>query len=603
MTLLPHATHSRAVLIGTSRYTHLTDLPAVANNLRALATALRGPASWQLADEHCTVIADPGDWTEVLHAVRKAAEEATDTLLVYFAGHGLLEETRGDLFLGLPHSQQGRSYTGVPYSALRDVMLAGRPQRHVVILDCCFSGRALGTMSGPGMIADHAEIEGSYLLAASPESSFALAPVGETYTAFTGELLRLLDEGVPDGPELLDLDTVYTALRAALRAKGRPLPQKRDRNTAGRLALSRNAARAEADHDTAPLAATTAPTARPTSNAAAEGEGDKPAAVEPASAGGPAAPAKKIWQRGTRGQRYAAGLVALSLIAGGITWYKNAGPDGPVVTLGYVNRDEGKAVAYLWQELLARRGYQPRLQAKTPGQLFAGQANGHIDIQANARMPSESAYLQRYASKLEDLGAWFEGTSLKVAVPSYVDDAETISDIKGKSAFDGWNSYYYSFARQPDSGEPSSCEEELTKEYGVEFQEPLSLDYPEHQPNELGVAYRAKTPTAVLLRSPHWEYAKYELTDLADPKDVLACSRADIHMVARKDFAKKRPQVAKWMKNFRLDTTQLSSLEYEIHKADEEHTRQAVRTWLTDHPGTAEKLAPPAAPEKTGTST
>ncbi|MEJ8651143.1 PQQ-binding-like beta-propeller repeat protein [Streptomyces sp. MS1.AVA.3] len=249
MALLPEAANSRAVLIGTSRYTHLSSLPAVANNLPALATALRAPSSWELAEEHCTVIANPGDWTEVLRAVRTAAEEASDTLLVYYSGHGLLEETRGDLFLGLPRSEQGRSYTGLPYSALRDVLLTARSRRHVVILDCCFSGRALGTMSGPASIADQAEIEGSYLLAASPETSFALAPEGETHTAFTGELLRVLNVGVPDGPDLLDLDTVYHVMRTALRAKGRPLPQKRDRNTAGRLALSRNAARASAGTD------------------------------------------------------------------------------------------------------------------------------------------------------------------------------------------------------------------------------------------------------------------------------------------------------------------------------------------------------------------
>ncbi|MFI8997332.1 glycine betaine ABC transporter substrate-binding protein [Streptomyces sp. NPDC053542] len=571
MALLPDASRSRAVLIGTSRYTHLADLPAVANNLTTLAAVLRGPASWQLAEEHCTVIADPGDWTEVLHAVRQAAEEATDTLLVYFAGHGLLEETRGDLFLGLPHSQQGRSYTGVPYSALRDVILTGRPQRHVVILDCCFSGRALGTMSGPGVIADHAEIEGSYLLAASPETSFALAPEGETYTAFTGELLKLLEEGVPDGPELLDLDTVYTSLRAALNAKGRPLPQKRDRNTAGRLALSRNAARAEVDQAPARLVAETAPAATP---------------------------AKTWWQRDPRRRGYAAGLVALSLLAGGITWYQSTGPDGPVVTLGYVDRDEGKAVAYLWQELLAQRGYQPQLQEQSAGRLFSGQAKGTVDVQTNARLPGESAYLERYANKLEDFGAWFEGTSLEVVVPGYVDDAESISDLKGKSALDGWD-LNYSFER-PDSGEPSACEKRLEKEYGVTFSKSLSLIEPS-EPSELALAYGSKRPTAALLRYPHWEYAKYHLTALDDPKDVLACSRADIHMVGSKDFARKQPRVAQWMKEFRLTGKQLSSLEYAVHKADGEKLEEAVRTWLRDHSGLTDKLAPPTDPARTGT--
>ncbi|TMU92802.1 ABC transporter substrate-binding protein [Streptomyces sp. DASNCL29] len=244
MAVLPDPAASRAVLIGTSRYAHLEQIPAVANNLSALAAALCAPGSWGLAPEHCTVIEDPGTAVEVLEAVRTAAEEATDTLLVYFAGHGLVEPRRGELFLGLTGSMQHRSYTGLPYGTLRDVVLDGRAGRQVMLLDCCFSGRVLGFMSAASaeVVIDQVEIEGTYLLASVPDTSFALAPPGETHTAFTGELLRLLREGVPGGPELLDLDTVYAQVYAALRAKGRPLPQKRDRNTAGGLALARNAA-------------------------------------------------------------------------------------------------------------------------------------------------------------------------------------------------------------------------------------------------------------------------------------------------------------------------------------------------------------------------
>ncbi|MEU8822387.1 ABC transporter substrate-binding protein [Streptomyces sp. NPDC048636] len=242
MTVLPDPAASRAVLIGTSDYAHLESIPAVSANLGALAAALCSPRSWDLAPEHCTVIEDPLAAMDVLEAVRTAAEEATDTLLVYFAGHGLVEPRRGELYLGLTRSMPQRSYTGLPYGALRDVVLDGRAGRQVMLLDCCFSGRALGFMGTASSVIDQVETEGTYLLAAVPDTSYALAPPGEPHTAFTGELLGLLRDGMPGGPELLDLDTVYAQVHAALRAKGRPLPQKRARNSAGKLALARNVA-------------------------------------------------------------------------------------------------------------------------------------------------------------------------------------------------------------------------------------------------------------------------------------------------------------------------------------------------------------------------
>ncbi|MEU0948292.1 caspase family protein [Streptomyces canus] len=241
MRALPDPAGSRAVLVGVSRYTVLEPLPAVANNLPALARALTGPTSWQLPAGHCTVVAEPDTARAMLDPVNEAAQATSDTLLVYFAGHGLLDG-RGELFFGLPGSVQGSSYTGVTYQALREIITGCPARRFVIILDCCMSGRALGLMGADDLLADQAEIDGSYLLAAAPENGRALAPPGERHTAFTGELLDVLQHGIPTGPRDLDLNAVYHHLRGELAAKGRPTPQKRDRNTAGRLLLARNPA-------------------------------------------------------------------------------------------------------------------------------------------------------------------------------------------------------------------------------------------------------------------------------------------------------------------------------------------------------------------------
>ncbi len=246
MSTLPDPAASRAVLIGTSRYdsTALGDLPAVAANLDALAGLLCAPNVWGLPAENCTVVANPATAAEMLEPIAAAAAEATDTLFVYYAGHGLVARTPPELHLALTASKQNASYTAVPYGLIREELVGVRALRQVVILDCCYSGRALGRMTGHDsvtLVADEAETEGTYLIAAAAETKAAVSVPGEPHTAFTAELLNVLSRGVPGKGPYLDLDTVYREVESALRAKQRPMPQRRIRNTANRVAFRNRA--------------------------------------------------------------------------------------------------------------------------------------------------------------------------------------------------------------------------------------------------------------------------------------------------------------------------------------------------------------------------
>ncbi|MEW2519006.1 caspase, EACC1-associated type [Actinacidiphila alni] len=258
---LADPTRSYAVLIGSSRFTDpaLDDLPAVANNLSRLAELLQDPTVWGLPADRCVVVAEPASPAAVLDAVHDAARRTQDTLFVYYAGHGIGDS--GGLLLTLPSTDPERPYTSVDFDAVRrEVLTARRDANRIVVLDCCYSGGALtggmgGGMSAPVEMAEQTRIAGSYLLTASAATRRALAPPGETYTAFTGELIRLLDQGLPGGDTLIEITRVYERLHGELLAKGRPLPQQRLSNTGRTLAIARNrygAARAAPPSETLP---------------------------------------------------------------------------------------------------------------------------------------------------------------------------------------------------------------------------------------------------------------------------------------------------------------------------------------------------------------
>ena len=243
---LPDPGVSRACLIGTVRHSaepQLPDLPSVEHNLADLGALLTDPRRWGLLAENCTTLLDPMRPPEVVRSLRQAAATATDTLLIYYAGHGLLNHD-GDLFLALGETSSDREllkYTALAVDDVRNAIRDSPAANKILILDCCYSGRAIAAMTDTqSSITAALEIRGAVTLAAAPATKVAIAPPGERNTAFTGALLTVLRRGVADGPELLTLELIYEQIRSLLNAGGYPLPQIQSLNTTSRLALVRN---------------------------------------------------------------------------------------------------------------------------------------------------------------------------------------------------------------------------------------------------------------------------------------------------------------------------------------------------------------------------
>ncbi len=237
----PDPSASRAILIGAGYYETLDSLPAVADSAEGLASLFTQQEIWGLPPAHCRVVLNPQTPRQLSRPVAEAAQEATDTLVVYYAGHGLIEPRTGELHLAVGDSDWMSVHdTAAPYDWIRRSIEQSPAARKIAVIDCCYSARAFGVQSANASAA--LEVEGTYVLTASAENAVAIAPPGEQYTAFTGELIKCISNGVLEGGEFLDLDTVYTKLRLELGLRGRPEPHRLCRNSLGTAPFFRNVA-------------------------------------------------------------------------------------------------------------------------------------------------------------------------------------------------------------------------------------------------------------------------------------------------------------------------------------------------------------------------
>ena len=242
-----HPDQSWAVLVGTGSYSipDLPGLPAVANNLTDFRAVLTDPRLGGLHPGHCIVIQDPSALPALGMELARVARQAEDTLIVYYAGHGLLDD-RGGLFLALRETDPDHvAYTALPFAWVREALADSPARNRILILDCCFSGRAIEAMAtSSALVSGQIEIAGAYTLTSAPANKPARARAGARHTAFTAELLNILQCGIENDREGLSLGEIYLELRRAHLARGLPSPQQRTTATIDRFALVRNAGHA-----------------------------------------------------------------------------------------------------------------------------------------------------------------------------------------------------------------------------------------------------------------------------------------------------------------------------------------------------------------------
>ncbi|GAB3497093.1 caspase family protein [Amycolatopsis cihanbeyliensis] len=252
MSNLPDPNLSRGVLIGTSdfeRSDRLGNLPAVRNNLTELNRILTDSSGGILTWETCDVVDSPDSPNSFMTRLRRAANQAEDLLLVYYSGHGVRHETKDILYLTVrttdPETPAG---SAIPFEWVKEVIEQSPARTRLLILDCCYSGMALGAMSAGTIDGRAIEVAGTSVITSSPSNTVSHSPPGERYTAFSAELIRLLAEGPRVPGETLTVDELFRSLRAGMANRELPLPKMMAGDTSSGLLL-RNVRSAEPVHE------------------------------------------------------------------------------------------------------------------------------------------------------------------------------------------------------------------------------------------------------------------------------------------------------------------------------------------------------------------
>ncbi|MDK4246954.1 glycine betaine ABC transporter substrate-binding protein [Corynebacterium accolens] len=262
-----------------------------------------------------------------------------------------------------------------------------------------------------------------------------------------------------------------------------------------------------------------------------------------------------------------------------------SGSDGDkgTITLGYLpSWTDGLSTAYLLENKLEAAGYDVEHEELTDAAvLYAGLANGDIDIYPSAwSEKTHEQYMDKYSDDIEDLGSYYDNAVLTWAVPEYMEDINSIEDLKGKSA--DFNDTVVGI--EPGAGLTEASKKAI-EDYGLdEDGYNLSTSSTPAMLSELQTAVDNEDDIVVTLWRPFWANAKFPVKDLEDPKGSLGDPES-LHWLARDGFSDEFPEVSEWLGDLKLDDEQYGSLEDNVvNQFEEGKEPDAVQDWLDKNP-------------------
>lgn len=256
--------------------------------------------------------------------------------------------------------------------------------------------------------------------------------------------------------------------------------------------------------------------------------------------------------------------------------------DKGTVTLGFLpSWTDGLSMTYLVKDQLEKRGFEVELEELSEaGPLFTGLAQGSIDVFPSAWPEvTHASYMETYGDDLEDLGAYYDGAVLTIAVPTYMEDVNSLDDLKGQAdRFDG-----EIIGIEPGAGLTKQTQESMIPAYGLEDEYQLVTSSTAGMLATLDSAIAAEEDVVVTLWRPFWAYNDWDMKDLEDPKGAMG-EPETLNFMAHAGFTEEFPEAAELMGEITLTDDEYGSLEGLVTSDEYDNDPEgAVDAWLAEH--------------------
>lgn len=251
---------------------------------------------------------------------------------------------------------------------------------------------------------------------------------------------------------------------------------------------------------------------------------------------------------------------------------------GKITFIGVEGDDALLSPTLLWKHVLEEQGYDIEITYIQDAVAYSALANGDADVFTTAWLPvTQGEYYKKYADQIEKLVVWNDEATLTLAVneDAPIDSLDELS--ANAAAFDN-----KIIGIEAGTGLDGVVQSRVIPNYGLE-----DMEYITSSTTAMLGDLKSKTDAGknvlVTLWQPHWAYGAYPLKNLKDPKGALGAAE-ELTTLTRTGFAEEYPEVAGWMKDWKMDTETLSSLQVALFQDnDASKYDERLDKWINEH--------------------
>ncbi|WP_373893882.1 glycine betaine ABC transporter substrate-binding protein [Virgibacillus sp. CBA3643] len=242
--------------------------------------------------------------------------------------------------------------------------------------------------------------------------------------------------------------------------------------------------------------------------------------------------------------------------------------------------------SYLAKLLLEEIGYNVEVSQTDVGVQYTGLADGTTDVIVGGWLPyTHASYWEEYQDDLEKISTVTEEVVLGLAVPSYMEDINSIEDLKDNTNNIGEQLEWEITGISPGAGEMQLMEDEVMPGYDLN-EWSLVESSGAAMSAALGDAINNEEPIVVTLWTPHWTFNEFDIKILDDPKNTFG-DPDDILSISRTGFQEDSPAAYQLISQFNITKEDTQDMMLDVQEGMD--PEDAAQAYMDDHPDLVEE--------------